>query len=162
MSYFIVDTWNGHGYTKSGIINHKDNLKDAIDVAYKEFCDRYLCQPDDFRVDNKLQYGDVDGVRYIGYQCMYPGDEDAGAIHIIESKKDTYGIVLYTDINEVKPLTKEDFDKIISDLNEDGEFNRGLEMEKITMTDWILELGSSGSNDAHTDKGFIILCKTAK
>ena len=150
MSYFIVDTWNGDGYSESGVIGHEDDHKDAMEVLYKEFIERYITSPGDFKVENRLASN--------GYLCYQEerGNYDSGAIHIIESHKDTHAILINPHVNSVTAINKEQFDTFIEELKEDGEFMHNLEMEGMTFNDWLLNLGSDGNNDGHGTEYFII------
>ena len=141
--YYIADTWNGEGYTNSGLINttFEDKGK-ANDAAYDEFKDRYLSSLGKFTVDNKL-YKD-DG--YIGYS----DGNDSGAIHVIETDDSTVGMLLQPCLNDVKALTGDEFTNLFKDIlnNIDNDEDR---------ENFLQEMLQVGNSDAHTDHGYFIL-----
>ena len=150
MSYFIVDTWNGDGYSESGVIGHEDDNKDATDTVMKEFIERYAYSMHDFKVSNKLSKGRSE--RYISFDDGH----DQGAIHIIESKPDTHAILINPHVNHASGINKGQFDAFIESLKDDGEFMHNLESDDMTLTDWLLNLGKDGNNDGHGTEYFIL------
>ena len=153
MSYFIVDTWNGDGYSESGIIETVDNLSKAREIALKEFALRYLNSPGLSTVDNNLY--DRGHISFTEVKEK----EDSGTIHILEKCANTYGVLINPHVNSVTAINKEQFDKIIDDLREDGEFMYNLKQDETSFNEWLMELGKNGNNDGY-GMDYFILYKT--
>ena len=146
--YYLIDTWNGEGYSESGIIGSVDDLGKAIDTAKDEFKDRYMSQFGEFTVNNQIHVG---GSRYISYTDMHH-NQDSGAIHILATDDASVGILIHPDINEAVALTGDEFTtqfKFILNNIEDDEQGEEFLQE-------MLQVGNSG---VHTNEGYIILYK---
>lgn len=162
MSYLIINTWNGDDYSersgslrslRSGIIETVDDLSKAREVALKEFALRYLTSPGLSRVDNNLY-----ALGRISFTEVKE-KEDTGAIHILEKCANTYGALINPHVNSVTAINKEQFDKIIDDLREDGEFMHNLKQDETSFNEWLMELGKNGNNDGY-GMDYFILYKT--
>lgn len=146
--YYLIDTFNGEGYTESGIIGSTEDHNKAIEMATDEFKDRYMTQLGEFTVNNQLH---VEGSRYISYTEMHH-NEDSGAIHVLATDDATVGILIHPDINEAVALTGDEFTtqfKFILNNIEDDEQGEEFLQE-------MLQVGNSG---VHTNEGYIILYK---
>ena len=145
--YYLIDTWNGDGYTESGIIGSVDDMGKAIEMAYEEFKDRYLGNPCEFTVENNL-YTTQGKNRYISYE--YNGE--SGAIHILQTDDSTRGISIEPHVNDAVALTGEVFANHFNDIltNIDNDEDR---------EGFLNEMLDQGNSDAHTDNGYFILYK---
>lgn len=143
--YYIIDTWNGEGYTESGIIDSVDDLGKAIEVATNEFKDRYLSQFGEFTVNNQL-YTDH---KYISY-TEERGNQDSGAIHILTTDDSTVGIIIEPHVNDTVALTgdqfTEQFKQILNNIDNDED-----------RENYLHEMLQVGNSDAHTDNGYFVL-----
>ncbi len=154
MRYIIVDTFNGSGYSDSGIVRDItfDNATEeqakynALEVAREEFGERYLPVSDDQEI--KVTYQD-DAL------CMDDG-EDQGAIHFIKVPDDAFGILIKPDVNDVTVLNEPLFNNAYVDTIAGLEGDRD-ELEQFTED--IIEFGEGG---AHTDLGYELLIKLNK
>lgn len=161
MRYLIIDTWNGEGYSDSGII--KDITFDmsegnarykTIELARKYFADRYLttcehmetvvtCEPNAFCVTHRQK----SGTEEIG-----TFNEDQGAIHFVNAT-DAYGLLIRPYINDVGLLSREQFIEQYEGILDSIEGDRD---ERLQFIDEMFDVGNAG---AHTDTGFEILYK---
>ncbi len=151
MIYLIIDTFNGQGYSDSGVIEYM-TLTDmseeqakyrALEKAREEFSLRYLPHATDEEVKVTFELNAI----HADY-----GD-DQGAIHFIKMKEDSYGLLIRPDINEAVLLNQEDF---ISHYDSMLDAMQGDRDERVQFIDELFELGNGG---AHTDLGFEILYK---
>jgi hypothetical protein len=153
MRYIIVDTWNGQGYSDSGIIDDttytdmsEDNARHlALESAREHFADRYL--PTSYHHEVKIRF-QQDAL------CVEDG-EDNGAIHFIKAT-DSYGVLIHPQVNEVKLLSKREFIDTLDTLSSDGELQGNLKADNITWGEWIDDLYSEGHNDGHGIEYFIL------
>jgi hypothetical protein len=51
MRYLIIDTWNGEGYSDSGIVDTAKTQSEAIQKIIKEFGERYVSMTEDFKCE---------------------------------------------------------------------------------------------------------------
>lgn len=148
--YYLIDTWNGEGYTESGIIGQADDLGKAIEMAQDEFKDRYLSQYGEMTVNNQL-HGGAD-TRQIIYTDQGIGNQDSGAIHILQTDDSSRGILIEPMTNSATALTGDvfttDFKNILEDIDND-EDREGFLNDMLT----------EGNSGAHTDHGYYILYK---
>lgn len=160
MRYIIIDTWNGEGYSDSGIIEDvtytdmtEDNARyNALELARGQFARRYL---------PSLEGEEVKVTFYEGVTTNAIHAEigkDQGAVHFVRVKGD-YGLLIKPDINDVKLLTHEQFLGITEDLSKDSELLSNLEDEENTFTGWLDELYTEGNNDGYCNDGYLILYK---
>ena len=151
MRYLIIDTYNGQGYSDSGIIDDieltdmsEDEAKYiALEKAREEFGERYLPQATDeeLRVTFELNAIHAD-----------QGDNQ-GAIHFKKVEADDYGLLIRPDTNDVELLTQDRFVKHYVDMLDAMQGDRD---ERLEFIDEILNVGNGG---AHTDMGYEILYK---
>ncbi len=151
MIYLIIDTFNGQGYSDSGVIEYM-TLTDmseeqakyaALQKARHEFAERYLTHADDQEVKVTFEQNAI-------HADM--GD-DQGSIHFIKMEEDSYGLLIRPDINEAVLLNQEDF---ISHYDSMLDAMQGDRDERVQFIDELFELGNG---QAHTDLGFEILYK---
>lgn len=151
MTYLIIDTFNGQGYSDSGVIEFM-TLTDmseeqakyaALQKARHEFADRYLSGADDEEVK----------VTYSSNAIHADYGDDQGTIHFLKMKEDSYGLLIRPDINEAVLLNQEDF---IAHYDSMLDAMQGDRDERLQFIDELFELGNGG---AHTNLGFEILYK---
>lgn len=153
MRYIIVDTWNGEGYSDSGIIEDttytdmsEENARYmALESAREHFSKRFL--PSSYHHEVKVTYQE-------NALCVEDG-EDNGAIHFIKAT-DSYGALIHPHINEVRLLSQKEFTDAINTLSDDGELRQTLESDNITWAEWIDDLYCEGHNDGHGIEYFIL------
>lgn len=151
MRYLIIDTWNGQGYTESGIVDDitfKDTTESnarylALNKVREEFAMRYLPHADDqqvkvTRTENAIHADEGD---------------DQGAIHALKVESNHYGLVIRTDTNYVKLLTADGF---IAQYEGTLESLEGDRDERLQFIEEMFEKGNAG---AYTDIGYEILYK---
>ncbi len=152
--YIIVDTFNGQGYSDSGIVKDItfNNVTEqqakylALEVAREEFGERYLPVSDDQEI--KVTYQD-DAL------CM-DDSEDQGAVHFIKVPDDTYGILIEPSVNGVTVLDKSLFTEAYEGII------AGLEGDRDELEQFIEDIIEFGEGAAHTDLGYEILIKLNK
>jgi len=153
MRYIIVDTWNGQGYSDSGIIEDttytyisEDNAHYlALESAREHFAKRYL--PSSYHHEVKITF-QQDAL------CVEDG-EDNGAIHFIKATG-SYGALIHPHVNEVKLLSQKEFIDTLDTLSSDGELQGNLKADNITWAEWIDDLYCEGHNDGHGMEYFIL------
>ena len=153
MRYIIVDTWNGQGYSDSGIVEDttytdmsENNARYlALESARKHFAKRYL--PSMPHVKIKIEFKQ-------DAFCVEEG-EDSGAIHFIKAT-DSYGVLIHPMVNEVKLLSQKEFIETVNNLAKDGELLHNLEADNISIAEWIDDLYCEGHNDGHGLEYFIL------
>lgn len=119
----LIDTWNGDGYSDSGIIDLPVSWSDGVKSGLTEFNHRYLSMiSDDVYGEATIEINTTNRMEYRTWS-FYDG-RDSGCIHLIE--EDMYGVLIHPDENEVIVVkTKEEFDeiynRIIDELHYDNE-----------------------------------------
>jgi len=160
MRYIIIDTWNGEGYSDSGIIEDvtytdmtEDNARyNALELARAQFARRYL--PSLGSEEVKVTYHEGVTTNAIHAEI----GKDHGAIHFMPVKGN-YGLLIQPDTNDVKLLTHEEFLGITNDLSKDSELLSNLEADENTFTGWLDELYTEGHTDGYCNDGYLILYK---
>ncbi len=156
MRYIIIDTWNGEGYSESGIIEDvtytdmtEDNAKyRALESAREHFSKRYI--PSNYNHEVKVTY-QQDAL------CVSDGDDD-GAIHFRRVQDEDYGVIITPHVNDVSILNKSDWLECLDSLSKDGELLHNLESDNITFAEWVDDLYTEGNNDGHAQE-YVILYK---
>lgn len=91
MKYLIVDTWNGEGYSDSGIIDTATTEAEAIQKIIKEFAERYVSMTEDFKCE---------WIR--GKAITFDNEQDQGCVRYLEVGIDDR----YVIINPMENLAK--------------------------------------------------------
>jgi hypothetical protein len=154
MRYIIVDTWNGQGYSDSGIVEdttYTDMTEDnarylALESAREHFAKRYLPSTTDHEVKITYQQDAL---------CVSDGDDD-GAIHFVKVEANHYGLLIRPDVNEIVLLTQDGFIEHYEDILE------SIEGDRDELLQFIDEMFDEGNGGAHTGLGYEILCKLKK
>lgn len=140
--YYLIDTWNGSGYSESGIIDTAESIEEANRKALKQYQDRYLSMVligGDYEIDVK----DESTLYFRHY-------EDWGAIHVVEGD-DIAGLIIMPDTNDVAILqTKADVDSAI-------DIAYGTAMNEEEAKDFMNEIEDTGNGGVHTDLGYEII-----
>ena len=143
MNYYIIDTWNGQGYSDSGLVSINDDLTGAKLEMHKEFEERYL----DNAYDTK--YIVEEGDNYLSYSEKF-STYDSGAITILEADNPA-GILIMPDTNDAMILkTKADVDSAI-----ELAYINGMDDEE--KHEFMHEIEDSGRGAIHTDLGYQII-----
>tara|TARA_S200002703_G_scaffold143267_1_gene136130 strand:- start:7318 stop:7776 length:459 start_codon:yes stop_codon:yes gene_type:complete len=104
--YIVVDTWNGVGYSDNNGVDTKqfDDKSAALDWARK-------------RCQDHAQ-NDLASISSLHNGYVWEDEEgDAGTYQVIETK-DVYAVMIRCNINDVAPLTKEEYYDKIKELDE--------------------------------------------
>ena len=89
MKYLIVDTWNGEGYSESGIVDTTNDAYEALETMVKEFAERYVFMTADFKC------------KWIGGTGIsFDDGRNQGCVHILEAGIDDRYVVIDPMINE--------------------------------------------------------------
>lgn len=150
---YIIDTYNGGGYSESGIIDtvektfYSDAWVEATKKARLEFSERYISMIEaNEGIPHEIEFGSPNS-EYKWWS--FTQQHDSGCIHAIEDTGFA-GLMITPDINEVVVLdTKADVDAAIEDA-----YNKGDEDEK---DEFMAEIADYGNGGIHTDAGYIII-----
>ena len=91
MKYLIIDTWNGEGYSDSGIVDIATTEAEAVNKIVREFAERYLSMTEDFKCEWML-----------GKAIGFDNGEDQGCVQYLEVGIDDR----YVIINPMENLAK--------------------------------------------------------
>lgn len=125
MKYLIVDTWNGEGYSQSGVITRAKDKEQAIKIIMNEFKDRYLNYSTKFEVEwlNELT-------------LCFNGESYQGAVHGIELEIDDTFLIIEPSINSVEK-TKVSYNVVKMRLTESGCTEESID----ELTEELLQVG---------------------
>jgi len=126
MKYLIVDTWNGEGYSDSGIIDTATTEAEAIQKIIKEFAERYLANTTEAFKCKWIQ----------GKAIGFDNGEDQGCIKYLEVGIDDRYVVIDPMINEAY-VTSDSFNILKMMLTDMGSSEEDIE----TLEQDILQLG---------------------
>ena len=151
---YLIDTFNGSGYSESGIIDtvektfYSDAWVEATAKARREFSERYVSQIEcNEEIIHEIEFGHPNS-EYKWWS--FTQNHDSGAIHAIDGTS-IAGLMICPDLNEIVPLeTKADVDAMI----EDAYNNCYDEDEK---ADFMSEIADTGNAGIHSDQGYVIL-----
>lgn len=133
MKYLIIDTWNGEGYSESGIIGEAYNKLDAMDMAINEFKERYAW------IDSYVYFNLKENA------IFYDNGKDQGAIHVLPCTENDRAVVINPSINEVSIYDSMDY--CIEYYMSDAE----------NKWDCLEELKTEGRTLAETNDGDVII-----
>ena len=89
MKYLIIDTWNGEGYSNSGIIDTAKTEAEAVQKIIKEFGERYVSMTEDFKCE------------WIQGKCVtFDNGQDQGAVQYLEAGIDDRYVVIDPMLND--------------------------------------------------------------
>ena len=89
MKYLIIDTWNGEGYSDSGIVDTATTQSEAIQKIIKEFGERYVSMTEDFKCE------------WIQGKCVtFDNGENQGAVQYLEVGIDDRYLVIDPSMND--------------------------------------------------------------
>ena len=143
INYYLIDTWNGQGYSDSGIIDIVDTIEDAKENAWIEFQERYL-----ININPNLGHGhhevifDDEGLLYADEQSS-----DSGKITILQGDFD--GMYINPDIHDCVGMNMDDYNKMLKFLSDNSEEDEYKSFEE--------QLGMIGNAGIHTSEGFYII-----
>jgi len=100
MRYLIIDTWNGEGYSDSGIVDTAQTQSEAIQKIIKEFADRYVSMTEDFKCE-WMQ----------GKAISFDNEENQGCVQYLEAGIDDRYVVIDPMINEAH-VTSDSFNML--------------------------------------------------
>ena len=89
MRYLIIDTWNGEGYSESGIVGTAKTEGEAVKKIVQEFAERYVSMTEDFKCEWML-----------GKAIGFDNGEDQGCVQYLEAGIDDRYVVIDPMINE--------------------------------------------------------------
>ena len=125
MKYLIVDTWNGEGYSDSGIIDTATTEAEAIQKISKEFGERYVSMTEDFKCE-WIQ----------GKAIGFDNETDQGCVQYLEVGIDDRYVIINPHENEAK-VTSDSFNLIKMMLTDMGSSEEDIE----TLEQEILQIG---------------------
>ena len=118
MRYLIIDTWNGEGYSDSGIVDTATTEAEAIQKIIKEFGERYLSMTEDFKCEWML-----------GKAIGFDNGHDQGCVHYLEVGIDDRYVIVNPMENEVY-VTSDSFNMLKLMLTGMGSTAGALELLK--------------------------------
>ena len=125
MKYLIIDTWNGEGYSESGIIDIATTEAEAIQKIIKEFAERYVSMTEDFKCE-WMQ----------GKAISFDNGPDQGCVQYLEVGIDDRYVIINPHENEAK-VTSDSFNLIKMMLTDMGSKKEDIE----TLEQDILQIG---------------------
>lgn len=126
MKYLIIDTWNGEGYSDSGIVGTAKTESEAVKKITQEFAERYVSMTEDFKCE-WIQ----------GKAIGFDNGEDQGCVQYLEVGMDDRYVVIQPHLNDAY-VTSDSFNMLKMMLTE-----RGAEESDINaLTEDILQEGS--------------------
>ena len=145
-NYYLLDTWNGQGYSDSGIIDIVDTIEEAQEKAWLEFKDRYMqtINPS-FGEGHHVVIFDDEGMLYADEKS-----NDSGKITIL--KGNFYGIYINPNLNECVGMNEDEYNEMMKFLTKNYEDKDEFESFKE-------ELSMNGNAGVHTDEGYYIIYK---
>jgi len=120
MKYLIIDTWNGEGYSESGIIDTATTEAEAVNKIVQEFAERYVSLTEDFKCEWML-----------GKSISFDNGEDQGCVQYLEVGIDDRCVIINPMENEAK-VTSDSFNLIkmmLTDMGSTEESIEALEQE---------------------------------
>ena len=115
MKYLIIDTWNGEGYSESGIIDIATTEAEAIQKIIKEFAERYVSMTEDFKCE-WMQ----------GKAISFDNGTDQGCVQYLEVGIDDRYVIINPHENEAK-VTSDSFNLIKMMLTDMGSTKEDIE-----------------------------------
>ena len=126
MRYLIIDTWNGEGYSESGIIGTAKTESDAVKKITQEFAERYVSMTEDFKCE-WIQ----------GKAIGFDNGEDQGCVQYLEAGIDDRYVVIDPMENHAY-VTSDSFNMLKLMLTGMGATAGGIELLK----EDILQIGN--------------------
>jgi len=120
MKYLIIDTWNGEGYSESGIVGIATTEAEALKKIVQEFTERYVSMTEDFKCEWML-----------GKAIGFDNGEDQGCVQYLEVGIDDRYVIINPMENEAK-VTSDSFNLIkmmLTDMGSTEESIEALEQE---------------------------------
>lgn len=118
MRYLIIDTWNGEGYSESGIVGTAKTEGEAVQKIIKEFAERYVSMTEDFKCE-WIQ----------GNAIGFDNGEDQGCVQYLEAGIDDRYIVIDPMVNHAY-VTSDSFNMLKLMLTGMGATAGGIELLK--------------------------------
>ena len=118
MRYLIIDTWNGEGYSESGIIGTAKTEGEAVQKIIKEFAERYVSMTEDFKCE-WIQ----------GKAIGFDNGQDQGCVHYLEAGIDDRYVVIDPMENHAY-VTSDSFNMLKLMLTGMGATAGGIELLK--------------------------------
>ena len=125
MKYLMVDTWNGEGYSESGIVNTATTEEGAVKIIVQEFAERYVSMTEDFKCE--WMHGKAIG---------FDNGQDQGCVQYLEVGIDDRYVVINPHENDAY-VTSDSFNMVKMVLTEMGSTEESIEM----LRQEILQLG---------------------
>jgi hypothetical protein len=126
MRYLIIDTWNGEGYSESGIIGTAKTESEAVKKITQEFAERYVSMTEDFKCE-WIQ----------GKAIGFDNGEDQGCVQYLEAGIDDRYVVIDPMLNHAY-VTSDSFNMLNLMLTGMGATAGGIELLK----EDIIQVGS--------------------
>jgi hypothetical protein len=126
MKYLIIDTWNGEGYSESGIIGTAKTESEAVKKITQEFAERYVSMTEDFKCE-WIQ----------GKAIGFDNGEDQGCVQYLEAGIDDRYVVIDPMLNHAY-VTSDSFNMLNLMLTGMGATADGIELLK----EDIIQVGS--------------------
>ena len=126
MRYLIIDTWNGEGYSESGIIGTAKTESEAVKKITQEFAERYVSMTEDFKCE-WIQ----------GKAIGFDNGQDQGCVQYLEAGIDDRYVVIDPMVNHAY-VTSDSFNMLNLMLTGMGATAEGIELLK----EDIIQVGS--------------------
>ena len=118
MRYLIIDTWNGEGYSDSGIIGTAKTESEAVKKITQEFAERYVSMTEDFKCE-WIQ----------GKAIGFDNGQDQGCVQYLEAGIDDRYVVIDPMENHAY-VTSDSFNMLKLMLTGMGATAGGIELLK--------------------------------
>ena len=106
MRYLIIDTWNGEGYSESGIVYTTNDAFEALEKMVSEFAERYVFMTSDFQC------------KWIGGNAIsYDDGTNQGCVRYLEVGMDDRYVVIQPQLNDAY-VTSDSFNMLKMMLTE--------------------------------------------
>lgn len=116
MKYLIIDTWNGEGYSESGIVDTATTEEEAVKKIVQEFAERYVSMTEDFKCE--WIHGKAIG---------FDNGEDQACVQYLEVGIDDRYVIINPMENEAK-VTSDSFNLIKMMLTDMGSSEENIEV----------------------------------
>lgn len=151
--FYVIDTWNGQGYSDSDLLQTFDNKDDATKFAFEKAVEMYIATSgESLQVDNQLRNDDNS---YISVTEMDTDREDSGCIHVLKGDTEIGAILIRPDTCSADLLDMRTFRKWIEVIKAD-------DIDKDTLEQFDDEMYHGLGGDIHTNShGFCKFIKLA-
>ena len=117
--FYVIDTWNGQGYSDSDLLATFGDKMSATKYAFEQAVKMYISKSGtELEVHNHLN-DDEDS--FISVTEKDTNKEDSGVIHVLKGDSETHGVLIRPDTCSADLLTYTDQVAWIDDIIKDAE-----------------------------------------